>query len=624
MIKVVMRSIKVKIILLIFIGTITVSILFSAYQYLNQKEHLRQLLQNNADRIISRVSQNLVIPLWEIDTKWIDTIIDTEMMNREIYAVIVTGEENINIQKKRNLQWEVIDFKSTLDDGFLKRSSAIIHNDQEIGHVTIYMTNKFLDESLVEAAKNSFASTLLLVVFLIIAIYLILNRMILNPLNNILNTVKAVTRGDYLHKVELKQHDEIGELGNGFNYMIDNVKEREVAIKKSEEKYRSLIKNIQVAVVVHDADTRIRICNNKAQEILGLSEAELLGKHAIDPQWHFFKEDGYLLALDEYPVNLVLSRKKPLRNYILGVNRPKSGDKVWVLVNADPRYHNKELIEVIVTFIDITEEKNIQKALKEVHNELEDKVKLRTMELTVANKKLKELDKLKSMFIASMSHELRTPLNSIIGFTSVILQGLSGEISDIQKDQLSRVKRAGEHLLSLITDVIDISKVEAGRIEAEPELFMLNELLNEIKEEMDLLAAQKQLNIIINSSVDIELFTDRRRLYQCILNYVSNAVKFTERAGTIEIKASEDDDKLEISVIDNGIGIKEDDISKLFEAFERLESHLRVKAGGTGLGLYLTKKITTELLRGSVFVKSEEGKGSLFGLIIPKKLDSEE
>ena len=259
--------------------------------------------------------------------------------------------------------------------------------------------------------------------------------------------------------------------------------------------------------------------------------------------------------------------------------------------------------------------------MEQSRSELEVKVKERTRELEDANEQLKELDKLKSMFVASMSHELRTPLNSIIGFTGVLLQGMSGELNEKQKDQLTRVKKAGQHLLSLVSDVIDISKIEAGRAEAVTEEFLLREIIDDATNEIEVMAKPKGLSIVTQMGDDIAMKSDKRRLYQCILNYLSNAVKFTEKSGNIILRVEELEKDISISVTDNGIGISKEEQSKLFEAFERLETHLRVKPGGTGLGLYLTRKITEDLLKGKVWMKSEEGKGSTFGLTVPKIIE---
>ncbi|MBU0484890.1 MAG: transporter substrate-binding domain-containing protein [Proteobacteria bacterium] len=241
--------------------------------------------------------------------------------------------------------------------------------------------------------------------------------------------------------------------------------------------------------------------------------------------------------------------------------------------------------------------------------------------LSEANKGLKNLDQLKSMFIASMSHELRTPLNSIIGFTGIILQGMTGELNEKQKDHLGRVFNSAKHLLSLITDIIDISKIEAGRIDVFPEEFTLAEIIDEAIINVEPQLKAKNLTLKVKVPTDLMMNTDRKRLLQCIINYLSNAVKFTE-TGTVTVLAREINEMVEIQVKDTGIGIARQDMPKLFEAFERLESHLRVKAGGTGLGLYLTRKLVTEILKGSTKVTSQEYEGSTFGLLVPKDLNA--
>ncbi len=239
--------------------------------------------------------------------------------------------------------------------------------------------------------------------------------------------------------------------------------------------------------------------------------------------------------------------------------------------------------------------------------------------MTQITDRLIALDRLKSMFIASMSHELRTPLNSIIGFTGMTLQGLSGELNDEQKDNLARVYQSAKHLLALISDVIDISKIEAGRVDSFPEEISLRNIIDEAIDTVEPQLKEKRLTLAVDVHKDVKLNTDRKRLLQCLINFLSNGVKFTEKGG-ITISSRERNADVEISVTDTGIGIAEKDMPKLFEAFERLDTHLRVKAGGTGLGLYLTKKLATDILQGSVSVQSMEGQGSTFTLRVPRDL----
>ena len=248
------------------------------------------------------------------------------------------------------------------------------------------------------------------------------------------------------------------------------------------------------------------------------------------------------------------------------------------------------------------------------YRELEKRVLERTHQLAEANLRLQELDRLKSMFIASMSHELRTPLNSIIGFTGIILMGMSGEISDIQRKQLNMVKNSAKHLLDLINDVIDVSKIEAGKTELIIETFDLCNLVTEVKESFCVAAADKGLDLALKTVGVLEVTSDRRRVRQILTNLVGNAIKFTEK-GMVAISIASNAEGAKISVRDTGVGIEKQDMEKLFQAFGRISIQGRPVIEGTGLGLYLSRRIAV-LLGGEITADSEPGRGSEFTLTL--------
>ena len=272
---------------------------------------------------------------------------------------------------------------------------------------------------------------------------------------------------------------------------------------------------------------------------------------------------------------------------------------------------------------DITERKRAEEELRQYREHLEDLVRDRTQELEkrtqqleTANIRLREADRLKSVFLASMSHELRTPLNSIIGFTGIMLMGMTGKLSEEQHKQLMMVKNSANHLLGLINDVLDIAKIEAGRVTLSLERFEIGEVVDSVIETVSPMAAEKGLELVREVPSGLTLTSDKRRVKQILLNIIGNAVKFTEH-GNVTISAAVSGDKtLELRFTDTGIGIKEEDMKKLFSPFQQIDVSLTKAYEGTGLGLYLCKRLAS-LLGGDIVASSRYGKGSEFTVVLP-------
>jgi signal transduction histidine kinase/CheY-like chemotaxis protein len=262
-------------------------------------------------------------------------------------------------------------------------------------------------------------------------------------------------------------------------------------------------------------------------------------------------------------------------------------------------------------------------ALQRAHDELEGRVQERTIQLAVANKELdirnREVERatqMKSNFLASMSHELRTPLNAIVGFSDLLAEGTPGQLNDKQKRFVNHIKQGSTHLLQLINDILDLSKIEAGQLELRSEEFLVTDALPEVLSTIHPLAIAK--NIRVEHTVESKslLKADRVRFKQILYNLLSNAVKFTPNGGRVAIECVDYRDLVRVSVTDTGIGIRPEDQEIIFDEFRQVDGSVNDTHQGTGLGLAITKRLV-EQQGGKISVESEFGKGSRFTFALP-------
>jgi signal transduction histidine kinase len=243
-------------------------------------------------------------------------------------------------------------------------------------------------------------------------------------------------------------------------------------------------------------------------------------------------------------------------------------------------------------------------------------------EIQDKGRQLEEASKHKSQFLANMSHELRTPLNAILGYTELIADGVYGQPSERMVEVLKRLEGNGRHLLRLINDVLDLSKIEAGQLTLSLDDYSMKDVVNSVHGAVEPLAADKKLTFSVEIAPDLPQGRgDERRLTQVLLNLVGNAIKFTD-AGKIVVRAGAANGRFSLAVCDTGPGISAADQAKLFQEFQQADNSITKAKGGTGLGLAISKRII-EMHGGRIWVESEVGKGSTFSITLPVRVEQQ-
>jgi len=387
--------------------------------------------------------------------------------------------------------------------------------------------------------------------------------------------------------------------------------------KKNEEQIQLLsyaIEQSPVGIVMTDLNGSIEYVNDWFAAIVESSAADCIGHYILD-----YAKDLFTAGELEKIERTILRGEQWRGEY---QNRRSNGELFWESISISPVMDDDHNVTHFLEIIeDITARKEAELQLIRLNTELEDRVRQRTEELHTANLSLEKASKLKDEFLASMSHELRTPLTGVLGLSEALQKGVYGPLNDKQLNILYTVEEGGRHLLNLINDILDLSKIEAGKTELQYSLAEASEVCQaSLRMVKQIAVSRNQTVTFTQNQPDLVIYVDPRRFKQILVNLLGNAVKFTPEHGTLglEVTADEENDMVHFTVWDNGIGIEEKNIGKLFQPFIQLDSSLSRSYTGTGLGLSLVKRLT-ELHGGHVTVTSETGKGSRFTVSIPRR-----
>ncbi len=439
------------------------------------------------------------------------------------------------------------------------------------------------------------------------------NQPIVSEIRTIAKDGHIVWVRNYAHPVWDSERNELV----GINGAVQDITDRKIAEEKidASEKRLSLIFDTVSDVVFllsvePDDCYRFASMNQAFLSVTGLTRDQIVGKRVED----VLPENNHVITKARYKQAIQENRTMKWEEEFAYPTGKLIGE-----VAITPFFDNTGVCTYLVGSVhDITENRRVEKEIRELNEVLEQRVADRTAQLEEAKVRAESADRMKSAFLATMSHELRTPLNSIIGFTGMILMKLVGPLEPEQEKQLNMVQDSARHLLDLINDVLDISKIEAGQFQLVHEPYNLQDSFKKCIDITNPLARKKDLMLSTSISPEIgNMIGDRRRVEQIILNLLSNALKFTDQGG-VELRSTVKDGMVLTSITDSGMGIKSEQIGSLFQPFKQLDTGLTRQHDGTGLGLSICKRLV-ESMGGEIWVESTWGKGSTFSFTLPQE-----
>ena len=516
--------------------------------------------------------------------------------------------------------------------------------------------------------KNTLQFDLILLVVCIlilstIIIYLI-SKNINVPVKELINTVKKFQQGDLSARSSINSKNEFGVLSDSFNRMVESIETNIELNKKASELSIIMLQEEEPREFFNSLlPTLASLTNSQMAAVYLLSEDKKQFEHFVSFGMSDLAKHSFSIESLEGEFGSVLSTRKLTTikripkdtrfvfNTVSGKLVPReiitvpiiSGKEIIAIISiASVRTYSSQVTLLIKSTLNTLTSRiegvlsyqriqDFSKKLEFQNRELEaQKIEMQaqSIELTEQNRELEmhkiqldEANKLKTSFLSNMSHELRTPLNSVIALSGVLSRRLQNKIPSDEFSYLEVIERNGKHLLTLINDILDISRIESGREEIEISRFTANDLISDVVNMIKPQAQQKQIELIQKNSDEITIRSDFDKCRHILQNLVANAVKFTEN-GAIEIGAILNENNLEISVKDSGIGISENHIDHIFDEFRQADAGTSRKFGGTGLGLSIAKKYAN-LLGGNISVKSKLAEGSVFTVVLPLNYSDE-
>ena len=653
------------------IGVITILlIIFAATVIFFDINRIESEIKRRLDNAIEFAQNSLPTPLWNLDYVVVNDFVDALFLDESIVYTKISWEDKVITEKVRHgFQVQKLEtaLPSTLFQGskYISKSSDIQFKENKVSTILIVMSRESLRKKALLQIYGIIALSIIIIAAIWFTSIFITKRYISSPLLKLQESASSIANGDLDTIVDKSSNDEIGLLAKHLDIMRGSIKGLFSKLKESKEKLEEYSRTLE-----HKVEARTRELARSVEELEALGEISQtvnttldletvltsIVRHAVqlskadagtiyefdETEQVFIPRINYGVS-DEFIQAMRDSKQRVGDKTVLGQSAEKRiPEQISDLVNV-PNYRipyikqtdfrallavpllrkdrhigglvvrrkaagkfTKPIVDLLQTFA--------AQSVIAIHNarlfhEIEDKGR----EIEIANKH-------KSEFLANMSHELRTPLNAILGYTELIIDNIYGDVPEKIQEVLERVEKNGRHLLNLINDVLDLSKIEAGRLTLSLNEYSMQDIIQTVFTSVEALAAEKNLDL--NVKIRGVLNTgkgDEQRIAQVILNLLGNAIKFTEQ-GKVEVAATVSDESFLVSITDTGPGLSETDQKKIFEEFRQADASITRAKGGTGLGLSISKKIV-EMHGGRIWVDSSLGKGSTFSFKLPIRVE---
>jgi signal transduction histidine kinase/HAMP domain-containing protein len=650
------------------IGVVTLMLVgFAAFAVFFNVSKMEGELEERLNNSLELAQISLPKPLWNVDKDIVRDFVKSLFLDKSIvYAKVLWG--NLVITERKHEKFQDKDFSYFESSStFIARTSDIIYVGQKVGTIQLVMSREIIKKELVVNISVIVNLTLVIIAGISLTSVFITRRYISRPLLELQNSATAIAQGDLEAFIDTSSSDEIGSLAKDLDVMRDSIKqlfgelsdskdkleeysrtleqqveERTQELARSVEELQALgevsqavsstldLQKVLATIVAHAVELsgtesgaiyefdeiaeefQLRATHRMSEELIqAIREAGInLSETAVG--WAGKKREAVqvpdILQEPTYPTGEIMKRegfRALLAVPLLREDRLIGG---LVVRRRAPGEFQKETVDLLQTFA-------TQSALAIQNARLFREIESKGRELEIASKH-------KSDFLANMSHELRTPLNAILGYTELILDKIYGDVPETIQEVLERVEKNGRHLLGLINDVLDLSKIEAGQLVLSLDDYSMKEVVHTVVTSVESLAAEKNLELKVSVSPEVAHGKgDQQRISQVFLNLVGNAIKFTE-AGEVRIEATASNDTFVLSVSDTGPGLSEADQQRVFEEFHQVDGSSTRKKGGTGLGLSIAKRIV-EMHGGRIWVESTVGKGSTFWFTLPVRVEKQ-